>query len=268
MELMTEAVDPLERLLNIERHFDMHETAEWTGNNWWIAILAVILYVSFIFQVGPNMMEGRKGFELTILLVLWNLMLASFSFFGAYRAGTYLVSALVKTTYRDTICTNPYESWGSNGPVAFWTMCMCYSKVVELGDTVFIILRKKPLLFLHWYHHITVLLFCWLAYSIPTGSGIYFVAMNYSVHAIMYFYYAMKAIHLVPKSFPAALITQMQSIQMMIGIIVCLSGWYYRIIGQQCDNDIKIMIAGATMYSSYLLLFLQFAYDKYVKKGK
>ena len=110
MELMTEAVNPFERLLNIERHFDMHESAEWTANNWWVAILAVILYVSFIFQVGPNMMEGRKGFELTILLVLWSLMLASFSFFGAYRAGTYLVSALVKTTYRDTICTNPYES--------------------------------------------------------------------------------------------------------------------------------------------------------------
>ena len=91
--------------------------------------------------------------------------------------------------------------------------------------------------------------------------------MNYSVHAIMYFYYAMKAINFVPKSFPAALITQMQSIQMMIGIMVCLSGWYYRIIGQQCDNDIKIMIAGAIMYSSYLFLFLQFAYDKYVKKG-
>ena len=30
------------------------------------------------------------------------------------------------------------------------------SKVPELGDTLFIVLRKQPLIFLHWYHHITV----------------------------------------------------------------------------------------------------------------
>jgi elongation of very long chain fatty acids protein 6 len=32
-------------------------------------------------------------------------------------------------------------------------------------DTLFIVLRKKPLIFLHWYHHITVLLFCWHAFA-------------------------------------------------------------------------------------------------------
>lgn len=36
-----------------------------------------------------------------------------------------------------------------------------FSKVPELGDTVFIILRKRPLIFLHWYHHVTVLLYTW-----------------------------------------------------------------------------------------------------------
>ena len=36
------------------------------------------------------------------------------------------------------------------------------------------------------YHHITVLLFCWHSYATESSTGLYFVAMNYSVHAIMY----------------------------------------------------------------------------------
>jgi hypothetical protein len=69
----------------------------------------------------------------------------------------------------------------------------------ELFDTAFIVLRKKPLIFLHWYHHITVLLYCWHAYAVRASSGLYFIAMNYSVHAIMYFYYFAMAVNIWPK---------------------------------------------------------------------
>ncbi len=43
-------------------------------------------------------------------------------------------------------------------------------------------LRKKPLIFLHWYHHVTVLLYCWHSYYEQTTYGLYFIAMNYTVH--------------------------------------------------------------------------------------
>ena len=42
---------------------------------------------------------------------------------------------------------------------------------MELGDTVFIVLRKTNLIFLHWYHHIATLIYCWNAYAEQTGTG-------------------------------------------------------------------------------------------------
>ena len=168
--------------------------------------------------------------------------------------------------YQSTVCTNPGESWG-NGPVGLWVMLFIFSKVPELIDTVFIVLRKKPLIFLHWYHHVTVLLFCWNAYATMAGSGLYFVAMNYTVHALMYGYYCLQALNMCPKSFPAFLITFAQIAQMFVGTGVCISAWYYMLSGKTCHNDISNLTAGALMYGSYLYLFVDFAMKRYGKKG-
>ena len=54
-------------------------------------------------------------------------------------------------------------------------MLFIYSKVPELVDTAFVVLRKKPLIFLHWYHHVTVLLYCWHSYYTLSSAGLYFV---------------------------------------------------------------------------------------------
>jgi elongation of very long chain fatty acids protein 6 len=64
-------------------------------------------------------------------------------------------------------------------------MLFTVSKLFELFDTVLLVLRKKHVMFLHWYHHATVLLYTWFSYS-ARNPGIYFIAMNYSVHAVMY----------------------------------------------------------------------------------
>jgi len=58
----------------------------------------------------------------------------------------------------------------------------CISKVPELIDTLFIVLRKQKLIFLHWFHHATVLIYAWYSYHDWTASGRWFVFMNYTVH--------------------------------------------------------------------------------------
>ena len=147
-------------------------------------------------------------------------------------------------------------------------MLFIYSKIPELVDTVFIVLRKRPLIFLHWYHHVTVLLFCWSAYSTLAGSGLYFVAMNYTVHALMYGYYCLQALNVCPKSFPTILITMSQIAQMFVGTGVCLSAWYFMLTGKTCSNDLSNLVAGAVMYGSYLYLFTAFALKRFGGRGE
>jgi len=154
------------------------------------------------------------------------------------------------------------HTWGS-GACGFWVTLFIFSKIPELIDTLFIVLRKKPLIFLHWYHHITVLLFCWSAFSSKASIGLYFVAMNFTVHAMMYGYYCLQALNMCPKSFPAYLITFSQIAQMFVGTGVCISAWYYNLTGAVCHNGRPNLIAGAVMYGSYLYLFVEFALNRF-----
>jgi hypothetical protein len=74
--------------------------------------------------------------------------------------------------------------------------------------------------------------------------------MNYSVHAMMYTYYGLKALDCCPKAFPSSMITHVQTAQMFVGTYVCISAWYFRMQGYDCFNDAKNLIAGAAMVSS------------------
>jgi elongation of very long chain fatty acids protein 6 len=179
----------------------------------------------------------------------------------------YVIASLNEHTYEHTVCTHPMQSWGP-GVTGFWVCLFAFSKIPELIDTVFIVLRKKTLLFLHWYHHITVLLFCWSAYSTLAASGIYFVAMNYTVHALMYGYYCLQALRMLPLSFPPIIITIVQIAQMLVGTGVCVSCWYFKLMGKSCHNDSTNLIAGALMYASYLYLFCEFAVKRFLSPKK
>ena len=77
---------------------------------------------------------------------------------------------------------------------SLWGFLFVLSKVVEFGDTAFIVLRKSPLPFLHWYHHITVCIYTWYAITtVPSPLSAWFSGMNLTVHSFMYTYYAFRA---------------------------------------------------------------------------
>ncbi|EDS38690.1 elongase [Culex quinquefasciatus] len=156
----------------------------------------------------------------------------------------------------------------------FWTWLFVLSKLPELGDTVFIVLRKQPLIFLHWYHHITVLMYSWFSYTEYTASARWFIVMNYCVHSVMYSYYALRALNFKPPRSIAMLITTLQLTQMVVGCAINIwAHGFLQTAGKGSCNisemNIKLSIA---MYFSYFVLFARFFYKTYLstnaRKGK
>lgn len=156
------------------------------------------------------------------------------------------------------------DSFLDNRVGGFWNWMFTLSKVPELGDTVFIVLRKQPLIFLHWYHHVTVLLYAWYSYSDYIATARWFVCMNYLVHSIMYSYYALKALKFRVPRWIAMSITTAQLAQMVMGATVNIWAYQVKQAGNECHvsyDNIKISLL---MYISYFVLFARFFRRAYV----
>lgn len=217
-------------------------------------------------------MQNRPRFELRGLLVIWNTTLAMFSIMGAFRTAPELIHVLRHYGLFHSVCV---PSFIENDRVSgFWTWLFVLSKLPELGDTIFIVLRKQPLIFLHWYHHITVLIYSWFSYTEYTASARWFIVMNYCVHSVMYSYYALKAARFNPPRFIAMVITSLQLTQMIVGCAINIwAHGFLKTAGRSSCNispmNIKLSIA---MYFSYFVLFARFFHKTYLspnaRKGK
>lgn len=226
--------------------------------------LSVIYLIGIV--VGQKVMASRPPMKLKYLLTAWNASLSLFSLCGALRTVSQLLFNLSTIPLRDTICLPAkHTAWGNNA-TGLWVQLFIYSKAPELIDTVFLVLRKRKVIFLHWYHHVTVLLFCWHSFVTEAPNALYFVAMNFSVHAIMYGYYACASLK-IPFPLPPWAITAAQISQMAVGVTVQVSStllYYQQTPEMPCAVNFHNIMAGALMYGSYLFLFVAFAVDRFI----
>lgn len=153
-----------------------------------------------------------------------------------------------------------------------YVLPFCLSDVMILflpaGDTLFIVLRKQKLIFLHWYHHITVLLYSWYSYKDMVAGGGWFMTMNYLVHAVMYSYYALRAAGFKLSRKFAMFITLTQITQMLMGCVVNYLVYSWMQQGQECPSHMQNIVWSSLMYLSYFVLFVQFFFEAYIGKSK
>jgi len=248
-----------------EQNFNYNPVGVWCRSHWWISYAASTLYLICLW-CGTSIMKDREPFGLKSLLSLWNLFLAVFSFIGAIRTAPHLFAMLTEYGFEYSVCRAAFASYG-NGAVGFWASLFIFSKFFELFDTVLLVVRKRKVGFLHWYHHCSVLLYCWHSYVWEMPTGIYFIVMNYMVHSVMYFYYFLASVCAKPPKWALA-VTIMQLSQMAVGIGITLSHVYILVnkTVPQCDGHLPNLTAALGMYASYFILFAQFLFNRYCRK--
>ncbi|VDK38526.1 unnamed protein product [Gongylonema pulchrum] len=141
------------------------------------------------------------------------------------------------------------------------------SKFAELGDTFLIVLRKKPLLFLHWYHHVLTLNYGIISYSEHTPYNTWIIWLNFTVHSFMYSYYFLRSMGIrIPASI-AARITTMQMLQFVITVLILLHVGYLMASDVPVDGTQRTYLFCLGMEISYIILFANFFYQSYVRGG-
>ncbi|CAK9831892.1 Elongation of very long chain fatty acids protein [Anthophora retusa] len=156
-------------------------------------LIILVSYVYFSTSAGPRYMKDRKPYELRNLMILHNfiqVLISGYLFYEGLMAGWLFDYDLYcqPVDYSD----NP-QAMRMARAVHLYYM----SKLIELLDTVFFVLRKKnrQISTLHVYHHTLMPVCGWIgAKFLPNGHGTLLGVINCFIHVIMYTYYMLSSI--------------------------------------------------------------------------
>ncbi|OTF75820.1 hypothetical protein BLA29_005725 [Euroglyphus maynei] len=145
-----------------------------------------------------------------------------------------------------------------------WYWFFTLSKAPELIDTMFIVLRKRRLIQLHWIHHTLTLIYSWFVFGDVPSTARWMVNMNLMVHTLMYSYYALTAMgYRLPRQVNVTL-TTLQIIQMLFGFYIHIDCLRLKLMAKPCDVSMAVAVTGFSLYALFFLLFMNFFIRTYI----
>ena len=219
--------------------------------SWQLPAVALPCYllVVAVLKIATDRMD--KPFELKPALILHNGFLCILSFAMAFFT---LAESLFNAQWSldQLYCDSNYEVL--TGRLWFWCFVFYLSKYLEFLDTVLLLLRKRPLLFLHVWHHSSIAVLCLL--FMRTGTTFYWsgVVINATIHTFMYYYYAIASLGRTVSW--KKWMTKGQLIQFCWGI----SSWvpYLFVCPNVSDESYRLQFINWGVLGSYLVLFMLF----------
>lgn len=132
-------------LTEIESNISKRDILQWMDQRPALPFAGVVVYLIGIYY-GLKIMKERKEFSIKPIVFVWNLMLAVFSIITLIRVASFIQYELKSKTLQQKYCHGRLDN-----VTTFWIYLFAMSKFVEIGDTVLLVLRKRPVIFLHWY---------------------------------------------------------------------------------------------------------------------
>jgi hypothetical protein len=147
------------------------------------------------------------------------------------------------------------------GRLWFWVYVFYLSKFYEFVDTLFLVLRQKPLTFLHVYHHASTVVVAYLGLYDNASYCWIAVFQNCFVHILMYYYYCVRGFGINP--WWKRYLTVMQMIQFWINMIGLVAFAALRLSGVLCAGTWFSWAASFAINSSFYALFQLFYNETY-----
>ncbi|KAK3358949.1 fatty acid elongase [Lasiosphaeria hispida] len=231
----------------------------------------IVIYYAVIFG-GRELMRNREPFQLKTLFLIHNFYLTAISGILLVLFVEQLLPTVVRGGIFHAICDG---SGGWTQPLVVLYYLNYLTKYLELLDTCFLFLKKKPLTFLHCYHHGATALLCYTQLIGSTAVSWVPITLNLTVHVVMYWYYFQSArgIRIWWKEW----ITRLQITQFVIdlGFVYFASYtyfvstyWRWMPNAGKCAGEEFAAFSGMGILSSYLFLFISFYFATYKKDGK
>ncbi|XP_006650449.2 elongation of fatty acids protein 3-like [Oryza brachyantha] len=197
---------------------------------------------------------------------LHNAVLLALS--AAMAAGCALSVAATAPSRWWAFCFPPGGATAASGPVFFWAHVFYLSKVYELGDTLLILLGRRPLTLLHVYHHAVVIVMCYLWLATRQSLMPIALATNATVHVVMYGYYLCCSLGLRwPPRWKRA-VTELQIAQFLFSFAASVVMLWRHFAAGGCEG-MGGWLFNAVFNASLLALFLDFHGAAYAAaKGK
>jgi elongation of very long chain fatty acids protein 4 len=243
-----------------------------TVDGFWLrtpeATLAVIFFYLLFVAFGPRWMERRAAMNLKPVIIVYNFIMVAVS---AYMSVEFFLTAFhMGYSYGCQGVDWQYSTDPLSMRLVNISWLFFLSKIIELADTVFFILRKKDnqVTFLHVYHHATMIANWWMAAKyIPVGQSFFVGMVNSFIHALMYLYYGLAAIgpHMQKYLWWKKHMTTMQLIQ-FIAIISHTA--YNKFLRPDCDYPFLYNSIVFYYTISMVVLFSDFYYRTYVRSGR
>ncbi|XP_069697700.1 very long chain fatty acid elongase 7-like isoform X2 [Periplaneta americana] len=146
------------------------------------------MYLFVVKVAGPRFMKDRPAYNIDGIIAVYNIAQVTICSYLFITGVTFGWGTKLRF-YCEPVDT-------SSKPLAIemarWSWMVYMTKILDLLDTVFFILRKKnsQISFLHVFHHsLTLLIVGILARLTPGGHAVLDAAVNCFVHMVMYFYY-------------------------------------------------------------------------------
>lgn len=230
----------------------------------------ICIYYVVVFGTR-ELMRDRPAFKLKVPFIIHNFYLTCISAILLALFAEELIPTLYHHGLFFTICD---IRGGWTPPLVILYYLNYLTKYLELLDTCFLVLKKKPLTFLHCYHHGATAFLCYTQLIGLTSVSWVVITLNLMVHVVMYWYYFQSArgIRIWWKEW----ITRLQIAQFIIdiGFVYFASYTYFTSTyfpwmpnHGKCAGEEFAAFAGIGAITSYLVLFISFYIATYKKEG-